>query len=162
MLKVQLHSLRVGIPAADGSRQDVRDMPDPGIEKILESWGCRYDPEGPAIEIPDGWTVEGNGAVDFVRDDRGRFRIAVHGTGGIAPAAYLLTHYGTRGAAPQGGWGTPHDPSFATTEVTDGYQGTIYVVQQSDIGDDAGATAAHQWLDENYPDWRDPRAYWDD
>lgn len=122
-----------------------------------------------SVELPRDWTVTKRSTTSTgeilgdVFDERGRCRGTISTAGGPYSHIKLITFYRV-------GYATKDEdtPGFTTVRAVDSTGTTLYIERRPN-GSDAiarqnayseAAEAARQWLDEQYPDWRDLTAYW--
>lgn len=127
--------------------------------------GTKLENVYPAIVLPVGWKHEApqedeiSGDVWYlILDDRDRVRIHVQIRTHLHSKGYILTlSYSTR-----------YQPNFIKEEdgrffniVEDQSTNTVVWKRQAFLGK-SKRNESLEWLNQNYPDWENPHAYWDD
>lgn len=157
-------------------------MTDKGKE-ILESFGVVFgdtvegDPMFQHVTLPDGWTRAGtsHSMHSDVLDSKGRKRIGVFYKAAFYDRSAHMSL--SRRYSTHQDYKRRDEEKIYVAIVADGYVAEkphdtkiIYTTDPipcPETGDDWDAydktnKDAKEWLDEHYPDWNDPAAYWDE
>lgn len=137
----------------------------PEDKNALELWGIQLlgevpdDPLFQYVRLPDGWEkVPDHGHWSYLRDDKGRRRA------NIIYTATSYSRYAELTCIPKYWYkwtyrNVPDDDTTHTEYIVISEDQIIYttgVMIRSE-----GKVAIEEWLNTNYPDWRNPCAYWD-
>lgn len=153
-----------------------RIMTDDG-KKILESFGVVFgdevedDPMFQYVTLPEGWKREGTGHSmhSDVLDDKGRKRIGVFYKAAFYDRSanmhvnrrYSYTYDYERSEAEDVHVGVAKDGEEVIYE-TDPLPGKKANGEEDYDSYRNCQALAKAWLDEHYPEWNDPAAYWDE
>jgi hypothetical protein len=132
------------------------------IKMPIEMWHKFY-----LVKVPKFLTLEenedGEGGVYSFKDEKGRARLRV-----TAMQMFFATHVWTR-YLPQHEFTRNGSPVFVPcvidTEKSDEFDEVKAVMWKGKKGDEMlllyeREGKAAEWLNKNYPDWKDPLAYW--
>ncbi len=148
------------------------DIP-PTEKETLEKWGVKFlgavegDPIFQYVQLPQGWKkVPTNHSMwSNLVDDRGRGRAGIF----YKAAFYDRSAHLSLDCRYQAHFDYDlfNKKAVGVTKVYDGTQVIFQTEPMSSDGKDSYhisdicSKQANDWLDKNYPDWKNPAAYWD-
>lgn len=152
------------------------DMSGENTKTILEGFGVKFlgevesDPMFQYVELPSSWKLQptDHSMWSDLLDDKGRKRAAIFYKAAFYARSARLS-LSVRYSCCRD-YDKQDSDNVAVASVYDGSK-ILYTTEPIelpaektteyyDVGDSADK-AARQWLDEHYPDWKNPSAYWD-
>lgn len=142
-----------------------------GDRSVLEAWGIVFHDDDAddlfvPVDLPEGWTVEATDHAMWSKllDDQGRERASIFYKAAFYDRDAFInigTRYRVRTDYPEGYTGG--DPITAVVEDAGKviHRTEAFEDGKSYENSDRARLAAFAWVDEHYPDWRDPLAYWE-
>jgi hypothetical protein len=124
---------------------------------------ARKDPLAYLVQIPEGWseittsTTHRRFERDYLVDQDGEHRVLLHDNGSFMITRYTFNNQRISGENTAMFW-------VEDKKRGDGKYKPHLFDAQDRYGDDikTGNDECRAWLDEHYPDWKDPAAYWQD
>lgn len=141
--------------------------------ETLESYGVKFlevvdgDPMFQHVELPEGWSKQASDHAmwSYLVDDKGRKRASIFYKAAFYDRDAFLNL--NRRFSPIHDYTLREKEGVGVTRVMDGEEEIFATEPVSAEGregyevTDLANQAASDWLDEHYPDWMNPAAYWD-
>lgn len=138
---------------------------DMGDQSVYEKMGIKFLDDADDIFVnvvlPEGWRLEATDHAmhSYVVDHKGRRRIAVFYKAAFYDRSANMHPLRRYTVQTQYGQGAPY---VAIMDCDKELKASEPTAERDYAALDQLTTAAREWLDDHYPDHKDPTAYWDD